>query len=248
MILSGKTKYQIFNLKSSLNFNLPLASHSYLCVDNLQCNCLKVEQTDNMKYLGLMIDSRLTWKIHIAKLKKEIYRSLRNFYLLKNMCPEIVLSTLYHALVNSRFSYGLWCWGGTYFSTLQPLFIIQKHFIRLIAKRCRLTHSWPLFTKYKILPLRHLYVFKVLRNFYNRSSNLYNSFDQYYNLRKNSIAPVPKSNIKHHQQFYYNSAPRLFNIISNRIDSRQNLNLSLKGVKNYLLSNETIEHLFNTVV
>ncbi len=249
MVLSDKIKFQIFSLRSTFSFDLPCTFHSLTCNNSkITCDCLKVEQTDKMKYLGLIIDSKLTWKPHVTKIKQELYKCVRTFYFLKNMCPEKVLLNLYHALVNSRLSYGLCCWGGTYFSTLQPLIILQKHLIRIIAKQSKLKHSWPFFTYYKILPLRHLFVYKVLRSFYNRSSNVYNTFDKQYNLRHNLTCPVPRSKFKFHQQFYLNSAPRLYNMISHKISSRLNFNLFSINLKKYLLKTECINDLFNFVV
>ena len=35
---------------------------------NLCINPIKIEQSDHVKYLGVHLDSKLSWKIHIEKL------------------------------------------------------------------------------------------------------------------------------------------------------------------------------------
>lgn len=104
-------------------------------------------------------------------------------------------------------------WGGTNNLTLYPNLIIQKRFIRLISPAKTICdYSWPIFSELKVL-LRHLYILKVLRMFYNRSSAFSDLYEKIYYLRRNQIAHLPKSNLTAHQMSYSSLAPRLFYIV-----------------------------------
>lgn len=131
MILSEKTKFIIFSLRNELKLGKPLKFHQLSCYNlgtyETFCNCLQLEQVNSIKYLGLVIDSQLSWKEHVGKIKRELYISLRKFYFMKQLCNiSSVLVNIYHALIGSRLSYGITCWGGTYGSTLYPVLIVQK--------------------------------------------------------------------------------------------------------------------------
>lgn len=245
MVLSDKTKFMIFGLRHSLSFDRPLIYHDFKCrnLANNNCNCLVIQQVCAMKYLGLVIDDNLSWKEHVIKLKKELYISLRKLYLLQKLCSSRILINVYHALVNSRLSYGIVCWGGTYTSTLYPIVIVQKRLVRLIAKKGRLDHSWPIFLSLRILPLRHLYIFKVLKMFFIRSTAFSITHTPIYNFRKYHVVPVPRSNVTAHQIFYSSVAPRIFNTINSKLGDFSTCNAFLVELKRWLFSQETVDSL-----
>lgn len=72
MILSEKTKFIIFSLRNEVKFEYPLKFHEFQCFYSgvVNCGCLELEEVNKIKYLGLVIDNRLTWKEHILKLKR----------------------------------------------------------------------------------------------------------------------------------------------------------------------------------
>lgn len=78
---------------------------------------------------------------------------------------------LYFSLVHSRIVYGIENWGGADKVTINPLIITQKHFVRIIKFKSKRQSAYPLFTDLKILPVIHVFVYKVLKIFYNRSGN-----------------------------------------------------------------------------
>lgn len=245
MVLSNKTKFIIFGLRSKTIFNRPLIFHDFKCttLNNANCECLEIEQVSTIKYLGLVIDENLSWKEHVNKLKRELYSSLRKFYLLKQVCPAKVLISVYYALVNSRISYGITCWGGAYSSILYPITIAQKRLIRLISNKGKLEHSWPIFLELKIFPIRHLYIFKVLKVFFIRSTAFSITRNPVYSLRKYNIVHVPKSSITAHQIFYSSVAPRTFNLINSKLGDFSTCFQFLVQLKNWLFLQENVEFL-----
>lgn len=235
MLLSEKTKYMIFNLRGKTDFENKIVYHEFKCPESNDCRCLSIDNVQTIKYLGLMIDSNLSWKSHVIKLKNEFCRGVRSFYMLRDVCPPKILISVYHALINSRISYGLVCWGGTYISTLYPIITLQKSFIRIITRSCKSDHSWPLFSNLKILPLRNLYIYKVLKLFFIRSSKIAPTRNITYNFRS-FHAPVPKPSLTMFTHFFTFNAPRLFNLISNKIDNLEHLPLFLKYLKYFLFT------------
>ena len=65
------------------------------------------------KFLGIMIDDKLTFHSHIDTLSRKISRSVGVIFKLSHYVPSVTLLNFYHALVSSSLSYGVTCWGGS---------------------------------------------------------------------------------------------------------------------------------------
>jgi len=112
------------------------------------------------KFLGLIIDSTLSWKDHITeiipKLNKACY-VIRTLTFLRS--PEI-LRMIYFSHFHSIMSYGIIFWGNSHYSV--NIFKIQKRIIRIITNSNRYDTCRPLFKHLRILPLPSQYIFSIL--------------------------------------------------------------------------------------
>ncbi len=112
--MSPKSKYMLFNLTRRTTFSSSLKYHDIKC-NKASCSCVDIEQVDEMKYLGLWVDSKVSWKAHVNYLKLKLVKYVRVFYMLSYVCNQQLLRTVYYALVNSKLEYGLPIWGGNLF-------------------------------------------------------------------------------------------------------------------------------------
>ena len=93
----GKTKFMIFRPpRKSLPDRIVLT-----------LNRTKIYESSKIKYLGLILDSRLTWKEHINELTKKLSQSVGMLYKTRDFCPTSILKSLYHSIFTSHASYGL---------------------------------------------------------------------------------------------------------------------------------------------
>ena len=255
LVLSEKTKIMsfktsghqlcnnnfIFHGSNCRHFTFPIhycGKPNYKPIISCPDSCFKIDSVHNFKYLGVTIDSKLNWKEHISNSKNYLMLVTRKMYLLKPFCSKRVLTSIYYGLAHSKIQYGLSSWGGSYASTLRPLLIAQKHLIRIICNKNRLTESWPLYKELRILPMRHLYVFKVLKEFFKQSGYIPSRNSQLYNLRINNmhLVTVPTVHKTHFSNFYTVAAPKSFNNLPMSIRTTQNLNSFLKKVKDWLFT------------
>jgi hypothetical protein len=176
----SKTKYINFDFTGYF-FTSPLKFHNINC-STINCDCQIIEQVSSFKYLGVTLDEKLSWEIHISDLHKKLRSSIRTFYFLRNFCDESLLRSLYFALIHSRLQYGIQCWGGTFKYLIDRLRVTQNFFLRIILRKNLRDSSFPLYNDLKILPIQHLFIYKVLRIFYVRSGNRQN-FNRYYSTR-----------------------------------------------------------------
>ena len=77
----------------------------------LRLNGVTISESPKIKYLGIILDSGLTWKHHINELCKKLGRSLGMLYKTRKLYNENILRSLYFSLFNSHASYGLAVWG-----------------------------------------------------------------------------------------------------------------------------------------
>jgi hypothetical protein len=158
----------------------------------------------------------------------------------------------YFGLIQSKIQYALPCWGRANDNKILPILRLQKKVVRMMSKKPRLHESLPLFKNLNILPIKHLYCFKVLKIFYIRSGYQNYRHSTIYSLRVNTqrLVNIPNYRTATYENSYSISSGRLFNSLPNFIRNLRSKNKFLKQVKEWLsnLNYEEIEGLFVTVV
>jgi hypothetical protein len=144
----SKTHYLNFNLKKKLiNFN-PII------------NSCPIKELKVTKFLGIWIDSNLSWEEHINKLTQKLAQICYAFRVLKEIICIQVLRTIYFGYVQSLLNYGIPFWGSSIF--LPKLFKMQKKIIRIITNSNNRAPSKPIFEKLEILPLPCIYILETV--------------------------------------------------------------------------------------
>ena len=115
-----------------------------------------LQKENCIKYLGIMIDSNLSWKTQISCISKKIKRSIGILSKLRYYVDLSILIKLYYALIYPFLIYGIITWGNTYPTTIQPLSVLQKKAVRIMTFSKFDEHSSPLFKKLNIIKLSDL--------------------------------------------------------------------------------------------
>ena len=77
---SRKTKYMLFHKHNKVMPNL-----------DLNINGSTIDQVSTFKFLGLHINSQLTWQTHINEISKRISRVIGLLYKMQNILPKHIL-------------------------------------------------------------------------------------------------------------------------------------------------------------
>ena len=123
------------------------------------------------KYLGVIIDDRLSWKSHVAKVKSKMARGCWAMSRLKQYVSPKVLTKIYYSLVYSQMQYCISCWGWIAKCNLSSVFVLQKRAIRIICGVSSRTHTTPLFHKLKFLKLSDIYFLHIAKIMHKFSNN-----------------------------------------------------------------------------
>ena len=114
-------------------------------------NGVKIEPICKSKFLGVIIDEKLTWVPHIDYTCKKVSKSIGILSKLKNYLNPKCLRNMYYSFVYPYFQYCNEVWGNAYSTHLNRLTLLQKRAIRMIANVDRYHHTDPLFSKFKIM-------------------------------------------------------------------------------------------------
>ena len=122
-------------------------------------------QVDKCKFLGVYINSKLSWDDQIKHVISQVSKSCGSIYSIRLHVPQKVLRNIYMALVQPYLIYCISLWGSLHKSkTMERLFILQKKCIRIISKKTErvkgiLQHTKPIFHRYRILNVFNLYYY-----------------------------------------------------------------------------------------
>ena len=107
------------------------ASRQVECI-NIRINGENVEQVDHIKFLGVILDSKLDWKHHICYISRNISKGICIICKARQFVDRKMLLTLYYTFVYPYLTYCFQCWGNTYTTTLDPLIKLQKRIVHTL--------------------------------------------------------------------------------------------------------------------
>ena len=197
----------------SLNVSKTYTQHyTTRCLDfnlSVNINNIPVEEKDNLKYLGIVIDKSLKFTKHIDNLSSIISRNIGIIARVRFFLDIKTTHLLYNSLILPYLNYCCLIWGSNYNSQIERLVILQKRAVRLIEHVYPPHSSEPIFRKYNILKLTDLaksQMLLVMHKFIIKQ--LPTSFENIYEVY---TAHSPhRRQVKHIKQPFSNRNYRLF--------------------------------------
>ena len=143
-----KTNYMIFKNKHSNKPNINI---------DINIDETPILQVDTAKFLGLLIDSNLSWNSHTQHVSKIVSKYNGIIRKVRPFLPLHSLTTLYNSIVLPYLSYGAIIWVDSNNSNLASLFLLQKRVIRSCTNSLWLAHTDPLFSSLSTLKVHDIY-------------------------------------------------------------------------------------------
>ena len=208
----------------------------------------KFATAQSLKFLGLTIDTTLTWKHHIGELTTRLNKACYAIRLIKLFMSLDVLRSTYFLYVHSIVYYGIIFWENS--SCSEDMLKIHKRIIRIIMNSRKNASCWQLFKDLNILPIQSQYIFSVLL-FVTKSKEQFLSNSQVHkiNTRQTSDLYVPTANLTIYQKGVYYSGIKIYSHLPTAIKNLSGDKYKFKlALKRYLLHNffYSLEEYFNT--
>ena len=103
-----------------------------------------IAKSDQVKYLGVIVDSDLSWKAHIAKIRQKAFAALASIRRTSHFLPSKTCKTMYNSTVLPHLDYCSTIWHSCSSTLSQSIERIQNYAMRTILKKPPRTPSAPL--------------------------------------------------------------------------------------------------------
>jgi hypothetical protein len=136
------------------NFIIFKPKNKRVAIDNnLVINGQNISLVSSVKFLGIHLDSTISWSNHLSYIKTKIAKGLGIIIKVKKLFNQKTLITLYNCFIYPYLTYCLEIWGGAANTHILPLFKLQKKFVKIVTNSNYLAHTENLFSHLAALPL-----------------------------------------------------------------------------------------------
>ena len=111
-----KAHYMVIHGKRKPNFQMILRIGGELLND-----------IDNTKFLGVIVDNKFTWRDHITYICGTIARGIGTIIKARKLLNKYSLISLYHSFIHPYLINFIHVWGTTYKTYTEPLTVLQKN-------------------------------------------------------------------------------------------------------------------------
>ena len=255
LIETFNSNMQIFNAwcnanKLHLNLNKTKAmlfTPRYLTgpPPNIIINGTTIEFVCEYKYLGLIIDQKLSFKNHVNTLNRKLNRIVGASFSLKNLLTLETAKIFYHSMAASLLSYVAVAWGGCAATVLNNLQVAQNKIVRnLFSNLIPNVHTFDIYTSLSLPRVEDIYkielgklMFNVLNNpsYINMKTALSNlQWTHNFNTRKINSYRLPYARVNVNQSNTLFAAVSLWNSLPLTVRSSKSINSFKLNYKRYL--------------
>ena len=211
----------------------------------ININGSNIQEVDNAKFLGIIIDNKLNWLEHIKCISRKIAKGTGIIIKARKSFETETLLNLYTALIFPHISYCIHVWGNTASVHLHRLYVLQKKIIRIIHGVRPRTHTDPLYKALHILNFDQIRVYSialfmyklmnhmlpsVFENMFIKTSDVHN-----YSTRQADMLYVQYASIKRTQRTIKHHGTKLWNSLCNSIHTECAISTYKQKLKAFLL-------------
>jgi len=152
----SKTSYILFGpkiLTNKIDFNLIISKKI-------------INRVYSIKFLGVLINSKLTWSDHIIYISKKISKNIGLINKISYKLSFDIIKTLYYSLIFPYFNYCVTIWGNEAKCHLIILDRCQNYFIRVLYKLKKFDHTSNYYILTNINKIYEIYRLRLLILFY----------------------------------------------------------------------------------
>ena len=222
----------VFNNRGSYEFSVSIDGRRLQLV-----NCVK--------FLGVYIDSKLTWSDHICNISSQISKVVGILGRLKYVLPRNALRIIYLTLIYPHLNYCCAIWSAASRCQLNRLNILQKRAIRHITCSKARDHTNDLFKSLHLLKLSDVinvsiatFTYRSLNgvlpdhflNFFTHNSSIHN-----HNTRQSTFLHQGTIQTSSQQSFLRNRAIKLWNSLPRAVRDKPSIKSFRRNFSQYLI-------------
>lgn len=207
-----------------------------------------IEPRNDIKFLGVQIDSSLDWHLHINTLIQKLSSYVFLIRKIKETVGFNAAKSVYFSCFASTMCYGLEFWGNS--SGVTSIFKIQKRAIRVLYSLKQYESCRSYFSNGPFLTLTNLYIYKIAQLVYKKLPVLMRNYHNHnYSTRNNTDLLLPLVHLSSLQKGPLYSGINIFNKLPHKIKQSISLKTFRKNLKKWLQVNTfySLQEFFDTV-
>ena len=143
------------------NFMLFTPKNFSYCIDDIVINKIKIQEVNETKFLGVIIDNKLKWSAHIMYISKKIAKGIGTLLKSRKVFDNDTLLSLYHTFVYPYLHYYIHVWGKTYNTHMNDLVVLQNKAMRIISGVPPRTNMDRFYIEMSILTIKRIYNYSI---------------------------------------------------------------------------------------
>lgn len=217
-----KTNYMCFtiNNKTQPENDFKIELHNCLYDSSNLCNCAPstLNRVSTIKYLGVMLDHRLSWHPHIDFASSRIRKLIWIFKILRHVTTKKLLIQIYLALAQSILGYCISVWGGASKMKFLQLERAQRSLLKVMFFKPFRFSTERIYNYCELLTVRKLYILQSTLKVHRVTT--FSSNSNQHNKRRNVTAYIPPMRTKFGNSQFTNKSRFLYN----KINKKMNIN------------------------
>lgn len=141
-------------------------------VSNVFMNDVRINYVSSFRFLGLIIDDKLKFNVHIDHISVKISKNIGVLYKLRQYLPLDTLVIMYRNMIECYFNYCILIYGNAYKSHLNTIEISQRKSLRVICNLPPFAHTNSIFLNLRIFKFNDIYK-------YNLGIYMYKNMDKF---------------------------------------------------------------------
>ena len=195
-----------------------------------------VDSSSHCKFLGVIVDAKLSFKQHIGHVVIKTARTGGILYRIRDSLNARARLNFYNSFILPYFTYNVLIWGSTTKNHLNPLILQQKRIVRTMTSASFIEHTGPIFKKLKLLKLIDIHKFEVLKYMFKYRNDASYAVGHARDTRnRNLLVPKPRKLTKTQKSISF-VGPQEWNKLPDFLKESKNINVFKKFLKNHLLS------------
>ena len=217
---------------TAINFSTRPASSNL----NLFMNDSQIKFVNSIKYLGVLLDRKLTFAQHINSVCSKVSMNIGILYKLSLNVPKHLLKNLYFSFISPYLEYCNVIWGNASNIHLNRILILQKRAVRVISFSSRLEHCVPLFQEYGIMTIKNIFRMRCALHAFNNINNFTQIIHNHDTRNRDDIfAEFQRLSVCQNSLSYV--APIIFNNLPESIKNSETFYAFKRKVKLHMILN-----------
>ncbi len=212
----------------------------------------RLQVVSEYKYLGVLIDSKLSFKAQVKKVCNRVRFSLSNFRFICDYMSSDAALIYMHSMIISHITYCLTTWSHASITTLKPLESLYKQSLKTLDKKSVQFHHCSILKKYNLLSWDNLIKYVHICLLFKTMNSLISPLKQFVNIRTTAhrstrggergdcIIPFKRSNFS--QSVFSVKAAREWNSIPSTIRRLHTFGSFQSHLKKWLLTTQHCQH------